>query len=256
MDSPAVAEPAPSQVGKYGPLVHLARFDVAAEELTWQLPINGELYRLMRGPDRPDYSLMVLRRPVHFYPIEGFDMKRVDPDQRIPDRKARPMVRVHALVVCARFVGQQLQPGMADLPVHVAYVIDNSLARDEQIDFAKIEFAGSGFLSEGHVERREPDARPGADVAREAAAILRRGIEERRGSPVDRLSATFSLGEGHRVTGLTGNADGQPPEPTAETFGRLNQVFARFAEHPSTADVRAVRIRVGQRLDEVELDRG
>ncbi len=277
MDSPAVAASAPSQVGKYGPLVHIARFDRAAEELSWQLPVNGELYRLLPGPDRPDYSLMLLRRPLHFYPTEGldgFDMERVDPEQRIPDRKGRPMVRVHALVVCARFVGHQLQPGMADLPVHIAYVIDNSLARDERIDFAKIEFAGAGFLSEGHVERRpsasqppgpdgspeangqEADAGPGADVVREAATILRRGIEERRGKPVDQLSATFSLGEGHRVTGLTGNADGEAPEPTAETFARLNEVFARFGEHPATAQVRAVRIRVGQGVDEIELDRG
>ncbi|WP_353510119.1 hypothetical protein [Intrasporangium sp.] len=280
MDSPPVAEPASPRVGKYGPLVHLARFDLAAEELTWQLPVNGELYRLVPGPDRPDYSLMLLRRPLHFYPIEGFDLERVDPEQRISDRKGRPMVRVHALVVCARFVGQQLRPGMADLPVHLAYVIDNSLARDERIDFAKIEFAGAGYLSDGHMERRPPnapaprtesarspeaptasnegqdDAVPGADVAREAADVLRRGIEERRGSPVDLLSATFSLNEGHRVTGLTGNADGQPPEPTAETFARLDEVFARLGEQPATVEVRTVRIRLGRGTDEVELRPG
>ncbi|HKX69103.1 MAG TPA: hypothetical protein VJN29_17955, partial [Intrasporangium sp.] len=175
MDSPAVAAPAPSQVGKYGPLVHIARFDLAAEELTWQLPVNGELYRLLPGPDRPDYSLMVLRRPLHFYPgHDGFDLERVDPAQRIPDRKGRPMVRVHALVVCARFVGQQLQPGMAEVPVHVAHVIDNSLARDERIDFAKIELAGAGLLSEGHAERRpasatqRPDSEGSAGVPPEA----------------------------------------------------------------------------------------
>lgn len=303
MDSPAVAAPAPSPVGKYGPLVHLSRFDLAAEELTWQLPVNGELYRLMPGSDRPDYSLMVLRRPLHFYPPEGFDLGRVSPEQQVPDRKGRPMVRVHALVVCARFVGQQLQPRMVDLPVNVAYVIDNSLARDEQVDFAKIEYTGVGFLSEGHAERRPVPARaraatgesgpgetapaqtapaesvraqsapeasapdvelsaadetggtPGTDVAREAATILRRGIEERRGAPVTRLSAKLSLGDGHRLTGLTGNADGEPPEPTVETFARLNEVFARFGDHPATADVRGVRIRIGQDTEDVELAR-
>ncbi|HKX68134.1 MAG TPA: hypothetical protein VJN29_13015, partial [Intrasporangium sp.] len=100
------------------------------------------------------------------------------------------------------------------------------------------------------------DVALGEDVAREAATVLRRGIEDRRGSSVGRLSATFSLDEGHRVTGLTGNADGQPPEPTAETFERLNRVFARLGEHPATADVRAVRIRVGAGSDEIELSRG
>ena len=97
---------------------------------------------------------------------------------------------------------------------------------------------------------------PGADVAREAADVLRRGIEERRGSPVDRLSATFSLGEGHRVTGLTGNADGQSPEPTAETFARLDQVFARLGTQPATAEVRTVQIRLGRGTDEVEVRLG
>jgi hypothetical protein len=99
---------------------------------------------------------MVLRRPVHFYPTEGFDLGRVEVEQQVPDRKGRPMVRVHALVVCARFVGHQLRPGMVDLPVNFAHVIDNSLAKDEHVDFAKVEYAGVGFLTEGHAERQPP----------------------------------------------------------------------------------------------------
>src|SRR5690349_15133933 len=66
-----------SPTGRYGPLVSVTRFDVAAPELEWQLPLNGELYRLMPGSDRPDYSLFVLERPLHFYPPEGFDLARV-----------------------------------------------------------------------------------------------------------------------------------------------------------------------------------
>ena len=79
-------------------------------------------------------------------------------------------------------------------------------------------------------------------------------IKLRRGSPVDQLSATFNLGEDHRVTGLTGNADGQAPEPTTATFARLNEVFARLGERPATAQVRTVRVRLGKGIDEVELD--
>ena len=41
-----------------------------------------------------------------------------------------------------------------------------------------------------------------------------------------------------------------------DDFARLNEVFARLGDHPATADVRAVRIRVSQGLDEIELDRG
>ena len=115
----------------------MTRFDTAPPELEWQLPLNGELYRVVPGSDRPDYSLFVLERPVHFYPRDGFDLDRVEPEQQVQDRKGRTMVRVHALLLCARFVGQQLHPGMTDLAVNLAYVIDNSLARDAEVDFAE-----------------------------------------------------------------------------------------------------------------------
>ena len=154
----AASQVAASPMGRYGPQVGVTRFDTAPRELEWQLPLEGELYRLIPGPDRPDYSLLVLERPLHFYPAPGFDVGRVEAEQRVEDRKGRPMVRVHALLVCARFVGQQLHPGMQDLPVNIAYVIDNSLARDEVVDFAKIEVAAVGFLSEGHSGRRRPTA--------------------------------------------------------------------------------------------------
>ena len=55
-----------SPMGRYGPQVAVTRFDTAPRELEWQLPLEGELYRLMPGPDRPDYSLLVLERPLHF----------------------------------------------------------------------------------------------------------------------------------------------------------------------------------------------
>src|SRR6476661_3824818 len=159
-----------SPQGRYGPLVSVTRFDTAPPELEWQLPLNGELYRVVPGSDRPDYSLFVLERPVHFYPRDGFDLDRVEPEQQVQDRKGRTMVRVHALLLCARFVGQQLHPGMADLAVNLAYVIDNSLARDAEVDFAKIEFAAIGFLSEGHAPRVATE-QPAAEPANDQTAV-------------------------------------------------------------------------------------
>jgi hypothetical protein len=242
----AASQVAASPMGRYGPQVAVTRFDTAPRELEWQLPLEGELYRLIPGPDRPDYSLLVLERPLHFYPAPGFDVGRVEAEQRVEDRKGRPMVRVHALLVCARFVGQQLHPGMQDLPVNIAYVIDNSLARDEVVDFAKIEVAAVGFLSEGHSGRPTPDgshadaAAPAdddvvADVVAEAARVLRDGVAAHRGHPVDRLTATFVVGGDHRLTGLSGNADGQAPVPTPETFEQLNTVLARLGRHSQDA---------------------
>lgn len=312
------------EMGKYGPKVAITSFDTAPAELGWQLPLNGELFTVLPGPDRPDYSVLVLAQPLHFYPGETFDLGRLEDDQRTEDRRGRPMVRVHALLVCARFVGQQLHPGMSDLPVNVAYVIDNSLARDERVDFAKIEFAAVGLISEGHREAApshaaahaavgpdadagtepptdaDPDpaaeadpategdtgngpaeaartvAQPGSDeqpdgdvgadalplgpgeigderppemvvmgeVCAEAATALRSGIADQRFAEVENLTVTLALDEAHRVTGLSGNADGQPPVPTPETFERLNGVLARLAELPGDHDVAQLTLTI------------
>ena len=51
------------EMGRFGPKVAITRLDGAPPELEWQLPLNGELYKLLPGPDRPDYSVMVLDRP-------------------------------------------------------------------------------------------------------------------------------------------------------------------------------------------------
>lgn len=297
-DAPS-GTPTPTPSGRYGPLVSVTHFDTAPPELEWQLPLNGELYRLMPGSDRPDYSLFVLERPVHFYPADGFDLGRVEAEQRVEDRKGRPMVRVHALLLCARFVGQQLHPGMKDLAVNLAYVIDNSLARDAEVDFGKIEFAAIGFLSEGHTPRPgadnpadtpadtaaegPADATPGttaayaadpaqphtaadatggeegspangggvdagavAGVLDEVAAVLRQGIEAQRGVPVQRMTAALTVDAAHRLTGLSGNADGQAPVPTPETFARLADVLARLgaAGGQGDAGVASFTVRV------------
>jgi len=279
---------ASSPTGRYGPLVCVTRFDSAPPELEWQLPLNGELYRLMPGSDRPDYSLLVLERPLHFYPRDGFDLRRVEPEQQVQDRKGRTMVRVHALLLCARFVGQQLHPGMADLAVNLAYVIDNSLARDAEVDFAKIQFAAIGFLSEGHAPRAtaepateapatpvtDPMDEPVTDPATEPtpptpsvtsdaaaggrhtpptrldglldelATTLRRGVEEQRGAPVQRMTAALTMDADHRLTGLSGNADGQAPVPSPETFGRIADLLARLADLEGADRVAAVTLRV------------
>jgi hypothetical protein len=248
---------ASSPQGRYGPLVSVTRFDTAPPELEWQLPLNGELYRVVPGSDRPDYSLFVLERPVHFYPRDGFDLGRVEPQQQVQDRKGRTMVRVHAMLLCARFVGQQLHPGMTDLAVNLAYVIDNSLARDAEVDFAKIEFAGTGFLSEGHTPGRDTDPAPEptsenaattrhttSDVLDELAWTLRHGIEEQRGAPLHRMTAAITVDGDHRLTGLSGNADGQAPVPTPDTFGRMAEVLERLARLDGGERIASVTLRV------------
>lgn len=276
-------------VGRYGPLVAITSFDEAPIELTWQTPMNGELYRLMPGPDRPDYSVMVLERPIHFYPSERFDVGRVPAPRQVPDRKGRPMVRVDALVVCARFVGQQLHAGMRDLAVNIAYVIDDSLLGDPSLDLAKIEYAAIGFLTEGRLDPAVPPAPAPApepvQVARPeqapmperaveaqhgptpdrtmadpvfgaAAQVLREGIEAQRGSRVEHLRATLTLDEEYRVVGLTGNADGTAPVPTHETFDRINTVLAPLWAEPVGAVARVETLTVTVAGEELSWETG
>ncbi len=65
--------------------------------------------------------------------------------------------------------------------------------------------------------------------------MLRDGVAAHRGRPVERLTATFVVGGDHRLAGLSGNADGEAPVPTPETFERLNAVLARLGRLPQDA---------------------
>jgi hypothetical protein len=201
-------------MGRYGPLVAITAFDEGPEELSWQVPVNGELYRLVPGPDRPDYSIMILERALHFYPASGFDVERVHADQRVTDRKGRPMVRVHALVVCARFVGQQLHAGMHDLVVNIAHVLDPSVLTDPTIDLSKLEYAAIGRMSEGHV------ARPDADASVE---------EPEAAAPVDPSLGGASAGDvahdGSADVSASGSAAGSTTGGTDEVFRRVAEVL-------------------------------
>lgn len=286
VQAPTAAEHVP-----YGPRVRVTAFEQAPDELTWQLPVLGELYRVIPGPDRPDYSLMLLEKPLLFYPAPGFDVGRLGAERFTEDRQGRRMVQVHALVLCARFVGQQLHPGMVDLPVNIAYVIDQSLARDGSLDLAKIEYAAIGFLSEGvgrgpaptpaepvgaaaqqpgvaeaaggppdrpapaepageplgqEVTDRSAEETEGlvAGVAREVAQLLRQGVADRRGVDVHQLQATVAIDTAHRISGLTGNADGTAPEPTPATFDRINAALGRLAGLPADRMVSSLSLRV------------
>ena len=248
---PAAAE---SQVGKsptgrfgrkHHPLRHRRR-----DELEWQLPLNGELYRLMPGPDRPDYSLLVLRRPLHFYPAAASTWAGSTPSS------GSTTARAGRWCGCMRWSSVHVSSGSscsrACATCRQHRVRHRQLTRARcRVDFAKIEFAGAGYLTEGHAER-PPSAsqRPRSEGSPEAAAEAtrreptrgsattwprRRGAAARcRGAAGVARGAADSdlhLGGGHRLAGLSGNADGEPPVPTPETFDRLNGSL-RVSGHP------------------------
>ena len=121
--------------------------DLAPPELAAQLPIRGELRRVIPGPDRPDYCLATLDIPIVFRPRADFDLSRVETGFLGRD-EAGPFVYVPAVIVAARIAGQQLHPGMKGLQVALAYVIDNTIGRDDVVDFAKLHYAAVAVISD------------------------------------------------------------------------------------------------------------
>ena len=121
--------------------------DVGPPELAAQLPVRAELRRVIPGPDRPDYCLAVLDTPLVFRPSGEFDLARTTADFLRQD-DAGPFIYIHAVIVAARTAGEQLHPGMKDFPVALAYVIDNTIGRDELVDFAKLHYAAVAFITD------------------------------------------------------------------------------------------------------------
>ncbi|WP_149361207.1 hypothetical protein [Lolliginicoccus suaedae] len=120
------------------PVVILDDVEAAPPELAAQIPARAELLKVLPGPDRPDYCLALLENRTIFRPPEGFDASTIEPEFLRHDDDGTPVILVYAVVMCSRFAGQQIAPDMKDLWVNLAFITDNSLLRDDRLDFAKI----------------------------------------------------------------------------------------------------------------------
>jgi len=105
----------------------LAEIDSAPRDLYDQLPCDGVLLRSIPGPDRPDYWIARLDRPLRWLD-EG--------TERVIDH----------LVLAARLQGQSIDAGAEQLMVGVAYVVDPSLLSDATVTFAKIRYVAIGTI--------------------------------------------------------------------------------------------------------------
>ena len=134
------------------PKIVITSVDSAPADLLEQLPVHAELVRILPGSDRPDYSLAVVKKPIHFRTtVAALEQAGVDPGAADPQ-----MIRVHddgsvdlvifGLVLCARVAGETIHLAMKDFPVNIAYVIDNTQLRDAAVDFSKCYFAAIGFV--------------------------------------------------------------------------------------------------------------
>jgi hypothetical protein len=99
--------------------------DYAPDDLYEQTPFEAELLRQIPGPDRPDYWLASLPKPLRW-------------------RRDGKDTQVTHLVLAARWVGGQIARGMRTTPVNIAYVVDESLLTDAALDFQKSAYVAIG----------------------------------------------------------------------------------------------------------------
>jgi hypothetical protein len=226
-------DPAAVAFGASGrPLVTVTSLDGVPDEIDAQAPLDGELLGAIPGPDRPDYCLVILDRPLRFHPGPDLDLGRVLADQLTTEADGRPLVWVRTVVLVARFAGEQITPGVRDLTVDLALVVDDTTLRDDLLDFAKVLPIGVGTF--GH--RAAPPA-PSPNPAPPSrglstqdvyavfvrvAQTLRDDLETERGAPVERLDVSIDFDDRQRVDTVTGTADGLPILPGPAAFERIN----------------------------------
>jgi len=129
------------------PRIVIDQLDNELPELAGRVPIHGVLMRVMPGSDRADYCLVVLEDPIPFLPPEDFDWSVTQPEFRANRADGVPFLWINAFIICSRIVGDQISPTMRNLQINLAYVIDNTLGRDETVDFGKLHFANIATLN-------------------------------------------------------------------------------------------------------------
>jgi hypothetical protein len=100
--------------------------DYAPEELYEQCPIIVELIRELPGPDRPDYWLGKPKAPIRWL-------------------KENTERYITYLILAARWEGTRIEPKAKNLPVGIAYVVDESLLNDSKLTFEKCSYVAIGL---------------------------------------------------------------------------------------------------------------
>ena len=107
----------------------IASVDYAPQALDEQAPFSMELLREIPGPDRPDYWLARLEKPLRWI--------RLDHE-----------VEVNHIVLAARWAGTRIEPGVQHFPVGIAFVTDPSLLEDARFEFSKAEYVAIGIAED------------------------------------------------------------------------------------------------------------
>jgi hypothetical protein len=101
--------------------------DSAPDDLYSQVPFTATLLRKVAGPDKPDYWLAELEKPLSW----------VD---------AGAARQVTHIVVATRYEGQTITEDFTRLIVGLAYVTDPSALIDADLSFAKCRYVAIGEM--------------------------------------------------------------------------------------------------------------
>ena len=133
------------------------RFDVTVDrvvtgpdDLAVQLPLVARVLRTVPGPDRPDYSLAALRRPlrlrstVEALRAAGVDLSGTDPRTTTVLDDGAVVSQVYGLVFAPRTAGVVLADAAhagGTVEVATALVLDPSQMTDRSVRLEKIYYA-------------------------------------------------------------------------------------------------------------------
>jgi hypothetical protein len=101
--------------------------DSAPADLNGQVPFTAKLLRKVAGPDKPDYWLAELEKPLSW--VDAGDTRQV----------------TH-VVVATRYEGQTITEDFTRLVIGLAYVTDPSALNDAVLSFAKCRYVAIGEM--------------------------------------------------------------------------------------------------------------
>lgn len=116
--------------------LRLRSLDFAKGDRSEEIPLNVTLLYTIPGPDRPDYWLGRLREPFQWVSHSGGSFE------------------VTHLVLATQWESTQMHEGVTSLPVGIAYVIDQSLLQDDELDLEKIRYVATGVADDLTADER------------------------------------------------------------------------------------------------------
>ncbi len=109
--------------------IRISSIDYAPEDLYSQTPFEADIIRCISGPDRPDYWLAELTKPLRW--AQNGNEKTVS-----------------HLVLAMRHVGEQMTRGIKERAIGIAYVTDQSLLEDNKLTFNKCNYVAIGIVED------------------------------------------------------------------------------------------------------------